>query len=309
MFATMWMPRVHTAVDELAMWTEDLHRRAPMPFRPARALPLDCFGPLPTPSGAPPRQGAWQAPSPRAFAGDPVLHVEATPARGTRLGTVILVPPWKLPRLSMLSGWTSGLAAAGHDVWTLIPPRHLGRAAGGGRSGEAFVSPDLPAVRAAMEQLVLELRVLVGWARTQPGRVALVGLSLGGLAAALAATAPERIDRLAAIAPPADLAAVAAGTRIGRRYLQLCARAGAPAPAAPELAEMLAPFLPAARAPTAGRVLVAVGDADRIALPPGALSLAQRWRATLRRYPRGHLTLLFACAAVRTDVQAFLGAE
>jgi pimeloyl-ACP methyl ester carboxylesterase len=219
----------------------------------------------------------------------------------------VLVPPWKLPRLSVLSGWAERLARAGYDVWTIIPPRHLSRAVGGGRSGEAFVSPDLPALRAAMEQLVLELRVLLRLARGEPGRVALVGLSLGGLAAALAATAPERADRVVAVAPPADLAAVAAGTRIGRRYLQLSARAGAPAPAGWALEGMLAPFRPAARTPTAGRVLVAVGDADRIALPLAAVALAARWEASLRRYPRGHLTLLFACEAVRRDVERFLG--
>jgi pimeloyl-ACP methyl ester carboxylesterase len=136
--------------------------------------------------------------------------------------------------------------------------------------------------------------------------VALVGLSLGGLAAALAATAPERADRAVAVAPPADLAAIAAGTRIGRRYFRLCARAGAPAPDGAALGKMLAPFLPAARAPTAGRVLVAVGDGDRIALPPAAVALAARWGATLRRYPRGHLTLLFACGGLRRDVREFL---
>jgi pimeloyl-ACP methyl ester carboxylesterase len=302
----MWMPRLHTAVDQLAMWTEDFHRLEPVPFRPAGLLPLDCFGPLPPRVGPPPREGPWQSLSPRAADGDPILHVHARPARGPRIGTAVLVPPWKLPRLSLLSGWADDVAGAGYDVWTIIPPRHLGRGRQGGRSGEAFVSPDLPALRAAMEQLVLELRLLVRLARGEPGRVALVGLSLGGLAATLAATAPERADRVVAVAPPADLAAIAAGTRIGRRYFRLCARAGAPVPDGAALGKMLAPFLAAARAPTAGRVLVAVGDGDRIALPPAAVALAARWGAALRRYPRGHLTLLFACGGLRRDVREFL---
>jgi pimeloyl-ACP methyl ester carboxylesterase len=205
----------------------------------------------------------------------------------------------------VVSGWSATITRAGFDAWTIIPPRHLGRA-GGRRSGEGFVSPDLPALRAAMEQLVLELRVLLALALGEQGRVAMVGLSLGGLAASLAATAPERADLVAAIAPPARLADVATGTRIGRRYFRLCVRAGAPAPCAADLETMLAPFHPATRARTAHRVLVAVGDGDRIALPAGATALAARWGAALRRYPRGHLTLLFACRAVRRDVRAFL---
>src|SRR5512142_3036483 len=131
----MWMPVLHTAVDQLAMWSEDLHRRAPVPFRAARPVPLDCFGPLPPSDAAPPALGVWRAPSPRPLPGDAVMQVHAQPARGERAGTAILVPPWKLPRLSLVSGWEGVLARAGHDVWTLVPPRHLGRAGPGSRSG------------------------------------------------------------------------------------------------------------------------------------------------------------------------------
>jgi predicted alpha/beta hydrolase family esterase len=64
--------------------------------------------------------------------------------------------------------------------------------------------------------------------------------------------------------------------------------------------------MPEARRPTAARVLVAIGREDRIALPDGALSLARAWGAEARVYPRGHLTLLFACGALRRDLRRFL---
>jgi predicted alpha/beta hydrolase family esterase len=228
----------------------------------------------------------------------------ARPARGARRGTAILVPPWKVPGLRAVAGWERLLASAGLDVWTLVPPRHLHRSARGARSGEGFVSPDLLVLREALEQTVLELRLLVALARRAGGEVALVGLSLGGLAAALAATAPERVDAAALVAPPVDLAAVFAGTRIGRRYRALAERAGAPVPA--ELGDALAPFRPDARTPTAARVLVAAAADDAIALPAGALALAAAWGSELRVYPRGHLTLLFACRAARRDLARFL---
>jgi hypothetical protein len=305
----MPLPSLHRAVDLFAMWTEDLRSRPPTPFRPGRADPLDCFGPLPPVPDPPDRSGRWAAPSPRPFDGDAVMAVHATPARGARRGTVILVPPWKVPRLGILDGWIATLAGAGHDVWTAVPPRHLHRAVRGTRSGEAFVTPDVPALRAAFEQLVLELRVLAALARGRGGEAGIVGLSLGALAAALVATAPERLDFAALLAPPADLAAVFGTTRIGRRYLALARRAGAPAPPAPELSEMLAPFGAACRRPTARRVLVAVGSEDRIALSAGALALAREWRAEAAVYPRGHLTLLFACRALRRDVARFVAGE
>jgi pimeloyl-ACP methyl ester carboxylesterase len=297
---------LHRGVDAFAMWTEDRHRRAPAAFRPAEPVPLDCFGPLPPLAGAPPREGPWRTPSPRPCGGDATLVVHARPARGARRGTAVLVPPWKVPGLRAVAGYARLAAGAGLDVWTVIPPRHLDRTAPGTRSGEGLVSPDVPAVRAAFEQLVVELRALVALAAARGGEVALVGVSLGALGAALAATGPERIDRLALLAPPADLAAIFETTPIGRRYLRLAERAGAPFAVGEPLARMLAPFRPDLRRPSARRVLVAVGREDRIALPAGALALAQAWGADARVYPRGHLTLLFGCRALRRDLARFL---
>jgi len=302
----MWTPRLHGAVDSLAMWSEDLRRRTPIPFVAAAREPLDCFGPLPPLPEPPAGPGAWETPSPRPARGDEILHVEVTPAIGPRRGAAILVPPWKLPRLSLLSGWTGTIARTGHEVWTIIPPLHLQRSPPGVASGEAFVTPNVPAMRKAVEQLVLEIRLLLAMARRRDGEVALVGLSLGGLAAALAATADEAPERVAVIAPPADLHAVAAETRIGKRLLGLSGRAGA-LPALDALPDMLWPFRAHARPARAGRVFVGIGVADGIARTAAATELAHAWGAELRVYPRGHITLLFLCAALRRDLRAFLG--
>jgi pimeloyl-ACP methyl ester carboxylesterase len=299
---------LHRLVDALAMWTEDRRARAPVGFRPAAPAPLACFGPLPALAGGPPRAGAWRAPSPRPSPGDPDLEVHVRPAEGARRGTAVLVPPWKVSGLGAAAGYARLAARAGFDVWTLVPPRHLARAAPGAGSGEGFVSPDLPALRAAVEQLVVEIRALAALAAARGGETALVGLSLGALGAALAATGPERVDRLALLAPPADLGAVLSGTAVGRRYRRLAARAGAPLPPADVLEAMLAPFRPDLRMPTSRDVLIAVGAEDRIALPGGALALAAAWGIPPRLYPRGHLTLLFACRAVRRDLARFLAA-
>ena len=234
------------------------------------------------------------------------MSAVARPASGRSRGTAILVPPWKVPGLGVVGGYARLLRRAGFDVWTLVPPRHLHRASPGTRSGEGFVSPDLGVLKAALEQLVLELRVLAALARARGGETAMVGLSLGALGAALAATAPERVDRVALVAPPADLAAVLAGTRIGRRYARLAARAGVPLPLRAEVEAMLAPFRPGARRPTAGRLFLAAGREDRIALQAGTLALARAWGVEPLLYPRGHLTLLFACRALRHDLARFL---
>jgi pimeloyl-ACP methyl ester carboxylesterase len=231
------------------------------------------------------------------------MGARAFPARGVRRGTLVLVPPWKIRRPRLVAGWTRLLASAGWDVWLVSPPHHLERTAAGARSGEGFVTLDVPRLRATFEQLVLELRVFLALAARR-GPVGLVGLSLGALAAALAATAPGRLDLVALVAPP-DLSLVALRTGIGRRYRRLAAEAGAPWPSDGDLAAALAPLDAAARVPATRDVLVAVGGFDRIAPPEGALRLAARWGVPARVYPRGHLGLLFLCRAVRRDVAAF----
>jgi len=298
------VPGLHRAIDALAMWAEDRVERPPDGFRPAASGSLDCFGPLPPAPEAPSAPGPWRlaAPSWEGPPGD-AIRVEVWPARGPPRGTAILVPPWKLPRTSLLRGWVGCLSRAGREVWLLVPPHHLSRAAPGRRSGEGFVSNDLSRLRAALEESVREVRLLAQSAARR-GPVGAVGLSLGALAAGLAATAPERLDFAALVAPPADLARVFGATAIGRRYSRLADRAGAPLPGEGELRRLLAPLSPASRAPTALRLLVAAGLHDAIVPSDGPAALARAWGVKPLLFPRGHLTLLFACRALRREVAA-----
>lgn len=285
------------------MWWEDRTAGPSSPFRPGPSGPLGCFGPLPTPPPADP--GEWSAPVPDggAWASDGI-RIHCVTAQGSRLGTALLLPPWKLPRAGLLDGWMDLLARSGFDAWLVVPPFHLERAAPGKRSGQGFVSPDLGRLRASLEQMVLEVRVVAAAARRR-GPAGVVGLSLGALGAALAATAPEPLDFAALVAPP-DLAWVAERTPIGRRLARAARRGGAPLPPPAELRAALEPLSPRLRAPTARRLLVAAGLDDVIAGREAPEALARAWGVVPRLYPRGHLTLLFACEALRRDTAAFL---
>jgi len=285
------------------MSVEDRYRRQPQAWRPGPDGPLEALaelGPLPPPPSGP---GLWSTASPGPFREDRLrLHVAL--ARAPRRGTAILVPPWKIPCRALLAGWIRLLVRAGFDAWLLVPPYHLERTAPGARSGEGFVSADLGRFRQALAQTVLELRLCA--ALSAPGgEVVVLGLSLGALVAAWAATAPERMDAVALVAAPADLGAVFQGTPIGARYARLAARAGTPLPPPAELENRLFPLAPLRQRPTAEHILVAGGSEDLIALG-GPGTLAKAWGLPLRTYPRGHMTLLFACRALRRDVRDFL---
>ena len=102
-------PPLHALVDVFAVWTEDRKSRPPAAFRARAPAPLDCFGPLGALPRTAPEAGIWRGPSPRPADGDGEMAVVARPALGTRRGTAILVPPWKVPGLGAISGW-AGLA-------------------------------------------------------------------------------------------------------------------------------------------------------------------------------------------------------
>jgi pimeloyl-ACP methyl ester carboxylesterase len=159
-------------------------------------------------------------------------------------------------------------------------------------------------MREVLLDSIREARACVALASAQGGEVAVVGLSLGALVAAWVATGPEPVDRVALVAPPADLAAVFRETPLGRRYAALADRAGAPLPGAAELSRRLGWLSPLDRRPTAGRVAVAGGRDDAIAVG-GPAAIARAWGLPLREHPRGHMTLLFGCRRVRREVAAF----
>jgi hypothetical protein len=222
----MALALLHRAVDRAAMWLEDLVPRAPDPYRPGPDRPLGCLGALPPPPSPPAAPGPWRfAVAP--WGGPPgdraLVHV--FPAPGPRRGTALLVPPWKLRAAALLRGWATSLSRAGLETWLLVPPHHLERAAAGARNGEAFVSPDLGRLRAALEETVLEIRLLAA-AAAPAGPVGAVGLSLGALAAGLAAAASPPLDFAALVAPPADVAAIFGHTPLGSATAAWPRRAG-----------------------------------------------------------------------------------
>jgi hypothetical protein len=298
---------LHGGLDRLAMWLEDRKSHEAERFEIDPPRPLGCFGPLGPLEAPPDAPGPWSMPSPRPVRAGDRMWLHVVRARAAAWGTAILVPPWKIDRPSLVEGYTALLARSGLDVWLLVPPEHMERAAPDRPSGHGLASLHLARFRALFEQFVVEIRAATAMASAR-GPVGVVALSLGALAASLAITAAAAPRFAALVAPPADLATVLLRTAIGRRYRRLAERAGSRWPEAGVIRDALAPFDPRRRPAPASRLFLAVGQHDRVALPEGALSLAAAWGVAPRVYPRGHLTLLFSCRALRRDLEAFVSA-
>ncbi|HVA21500.1 MAG TPA: CocE/NonD family hydrolase [Candidatus Micrarchaeia archaeon] len=179
----------------------------------------------------------------------------------------------------------------GRSALHLVLPAHGSRRLPGRRSGDAFLCADPAATRANLVQATLDAVDCVRWLREQGTRhVGMVGFSLGGLVACLAATR-TRLERMVAVTPPADLAWT--GTRLVveglRRSLGL--DRVSPAVAEEQLRGVIPRFLtPCTRPEDIG--LLAAGRDEVVGSGP-VLELARAWgvgRTWL--VPRGHLTAL-----------------
>jgi dienelactone hydrolase len=128
-----------------------------------------------------------------AFSENHIVHAELWRHRRARpRPTVIGLHGFGMgwPALDGIALMASGLFAAGLDVALLTLPLHGARAPRGGRfSGQLFASPDVLRMNESIGQAIHDLSALVEWLRAHGGApVGVVGLSLGGYLAALAAS-------------------------------------------------------------------------------------------------------------------------
>jgi pimeloyl-ACP methyl ester carboxylesterase len=177
----------------------------------------------------------------------------------------------------------------GLDSALVVLPFH-GRRADPARTGRPeFPGRDPRIANEGFRQITGEIGSLSAWLRRagHPA-VGVIGMSLGGYAAALAATVVENLDFVVPIIPLASLADFAFEQGSLSESPELRAREHA------LLERAYAPASPLARKPlvTPERVLVLGGKADRITPLSHARRLAHHFRAPLAAWHGGHLLQL-----------------
>jgi pimeloyl-ACP methyl ester carboxylesterase len=199
------------------------------------------------------------------------------------------------PMLIVLHGYMGGnfafeerawpvewLMKRGLDVAIFVLPFHGRR----GRQGPPpLPSADPRLTNEGLGQAIVDLRALIGWVRARGApHVGLVGMSLGGYTASLAATIEPDLAILMALLPLASIADFA------RDQGRLGADHETPAQhAALERANFI--VSPFARAPRIApeRVLIVAGESDRVTPRAHAQRLAEHFHTQVVTMPGGHL--------------------
>ena len=207
------------------------------------------------------------------------------------------------------------LTASGAHAARIDLPLHLRRRRPGTRSGEGYIRADLRWTREIVRQSVEDCAAVLAWARTEVSdRVAVCGISLGGLMAVLLAAHLE-LDSVVAIAPFCDPAGTFMDRLPGRTRRELGLEGEAGGIWGPDrdgarrvVGGALAPIVARTFRPPAtpgGRIAVVRPTLDGVVGDAPMAELAEAWGAELWSYPQGHVSVLNA-AGLRGRVRDWL---
>ncbi|MBI5497583.1 MAG: hypothetical protein HY904_21410 [Deltaproteobacteria bacterium] len=309
---------VHRGLDELLMGAATL-----LPMHPPKVQ----MGPLTAhaehPAGGVPDTHALAIPLPtrrtRLTFDSPVrglpppndrVHLHVYPPRGHSRGVVVFAPFWLIPRPWVLAPWVRLVQSLSMHAMVYVPPDHMERTRPGWWSGERLLSFDFPYMERMLQLTAAELRAVSQGLAVHHKPVFLVGMSLGGLYAAMAALAGAPVNGLVLLTPAADMQPPMEKSRLGRHYRRRVEKRGDAIPAAAELRELGIPYRAHSfeRPLPAERIFLAHGVHDGVVPLGVATGLARRWRVPLHIYPSGHMSLLFLERDLQRDVKSFLAA-
>jgi pimeloyl-ACP methyl ester carboxylesterase len=213
---------------------------------------------------------------------------------GPARGTVLLLHGFTMghPRLDAFLLMANPWFRSGLDVALLTLPHHGARTPPGARfSGEHFAVPHVARLGEAVREAIYEIRQLVCYLREESGApVGLIGLSLGGYLAALAAGLSGDLDFAIPIVPP-----VCIGDLAWRFFTQTRHhRAGGEAALSqPELRRAFRVHSPLAHPLRISRerVMIVAGRGDRIVPPEHPAALWSHWgEPRIHWFSGSHLT-------------------
>ncbi len=309
---------LHRGLDELLMGAALLRPMHPPklqmgPLSDAVHLPaggVPQVGPLAIPLPARKTRLEFRSPVPGMPPPNDRLILHVTPPKGPSRGVVVFSPFWLIPGPWALAPYVRLVKSLNMHSVLYTPPDHMQRTSKSYFSGERLLSFDFPYMERMLQVTAAELAAVTRGFSAHGLPVFLVGMSLGGLYAAMAALHGAPVDGLALITPAVDMQAPMAKSRLGRHYQDVIKRRGDALPSQDELSRLGLPYRARSfdRPLPADRIFLAHGIHDGVVPLGVATALAHRWQVPLHSYASGHMSLLFLDPAVQRDVRRFLKA-
>ncbi len=231
-----------------------------------------------------------------AYAENRTAVAELYQPRKKGRGAVLYLHGWMAPSFEMEARclFAPLVEQWGITILALALPFHMARRPPRASfSGELFVSADLTRTLEAFRQAVAETRALLAWLRRETdGPVALAGISLGALVAALALGGGAEPDLALLALTPADPAHSLAEAPLLRRVREECLHNGLTLDRLYGWAPLVRPAALRPRVPRE-RLFLVHGHDDRISFPEDVEQLWQAWgRPPIAWYRGGHFTIL-----------------
>lgn len=236
-------------------------------------------------------------------AGKLIANVHLTPGLPADAPMVLIVHGYAVPVPLWDALQARTLRARGAHTMFVDLPFHLRRRVPSKHSGDGFFGSDPERIRANVRQSVEDAAALIAWARQEvTPTIAVMGVSLGGLIAALLAAQLE-LDSVVAVAPLCDppMTFLEHMPRQLARRLGLSPTSGGAwgddrAQARAMLDGSLAPLVLRNLVPRTppDNITLVRPELDCIVGPEPIAALAAAWGAELWDYPYGHITVMNA---------------
>jgi len=150
---------------------------------------------------------SFESPMPTHYEVNNVVYAKYYPSKKKTKKAIILVHH-RGGNMESLDAMAKIFAKLGISALTMLMPYHGIRAPEGTKSGEFFTSANIKRTIDAFRQAVLEIHWATDWLQTLHSQIGIVGISLGGIVAALACAHDYRLKTACICHSGADLAAV-----------------------------------------------------------------------------------------------------
>jgi len=150
---------------------------------------------------------SFETPMPTPYEVNNTVHAKYYPSHKKGRKAIILCHH-RGGNMESLDAMAKIFANRGISALTMLMPYHGIRAPEGTKSGEFFTSANIKRTIDAFRQAVLEIHWATDWLQTLHSHIGILGISLGGIVAALACAHDDRLKTACICHSGADLAAV-----------------------------------------------------------------------------------------------------